>query len=79
MGLRDGGIQLHPENGQISLTHVLTHTGLVRSGRGRFQRILEAAKHRKKASKRQLSTDKVMSTSAHNPEVAGSIPVSTNH
>ena len=63
--------------GQTSLTHVLTHTGLARSGLGRLQWIHGVAKLWEKAQKWQLLADKVMSTAAHNPEVVGSSPAST--
>ena len=62
--------------GQTSLTHVLTHTGLARSGLGRFKWIHGVAKLWEKAPKWQLLADKVMSTAAHNPEVVGSSPAS---
>lgn len=60
--------------GQTSLTHVLTHTGLARSGLGRFKWIHGVAKLWEKAPKWQLLADKVMSTAAHNPEAVGSSP-----
>ena len=42
------------------LTHVLTHTGSARNGRGRFQWIAEGGKLREKALKWRLFAEKVM-------------------
>ena len=58
------------------LTHILTHTGLVHSGLGRFQWIRSVGKSRQYVPNPWIIAAKVFLTAAHNPEVAGSSPAS---
>ena len=71
-----GVLQMPLKIGHRSLTHVLTHTGLSHSGRGRFwwiHNLRVFCKSRQKALELQ---QKMSILSAHNPEVVGSSPAS---
>ena len=71
-----GHLSCAPKNGQICLTHTVTHTKKSRRGYTGFDRQVfldfEAKNGRKSLAPQGFDG----STAAHNPEVAGSSPVS---